>query len=181
MAADVGVPVAALLDNEAALDRLELARYVSEEVGLPTLRDIVSELRKPGRDPRQSFEPPKFRSDIQEPKDLREGMTLEGVVTNIVAFGAFVDIGVHQDGLVHVSQLADRFVKDPADVVKVGDRVSVRVLGVDLERNRIALSMRSEPANPQPQRAPAKPAKAKGPAPFTPRPGALAPHGIRFK
>ncbi|NUR19564.1 MAG: RNA-binding transcriptional accessory protein, partial [Gemmatimonadaceae bacterium] len=147
MAADLGVPLGALLTNDALLDTLDLARYVTGEVGLPTLRDIVAELRKPGRDPRQTFEPPKFRADVQEPKDLREGMTLEGVVTNIVAFGAFVDVGVHQDGLVHVSQLADKFVKDPSEVVKVGDRVSVRVMGVDLERNRIALSMRSDAGN----------------------------------
>ena len=198
MAADLGVPLGALLTNDALLDTLDLARYVTGEVGLPTLRDIVAELRKPGRDPRQTFEPPKFRADVQEPKDLREGMTLEGVVTNIVAFGAFVDVGVHQDGLVHVSQLADKFVKDPSEVVKVGDRVSVRVMGVDLERNRIALSMRSDAGNaPGPrgggsadrapnagrgeQRPKGKGSPAKQPTPFTPKPGAVAPNGIRFK
>lgn len=142
MAADLGVPVAGLVKNDALIDGIDLSRYVSDDVGLPTLRDIADELRRPGRDPRDTFELPAFRDDITEPKDLREGMKLEGVVTNLVAFGAFVDLGVHQDGLVHVSQLADRFVKDPADVVKVGQKVSVTVMSVDLERNRIALTMK---------------------------------------
>jgi uncharacterized protein len=185
--------VAALLGNEAALEGIDLTRYVTSEVGLPTLRDVVAELRKPGRDPRESFEPPRFRSDISEPKHLREGMLLEGVVTNIVAFGAFVDVGVHQDGLVHVSQLADRFVRDPAEVVRVGDRVSVRVVSVDLERQRIALSMRSEakapagpdrpsaPNAPSPSRSGKRGTPAKAAAPFTPKPGSVAPNGIRFK
>ena len=105
------------------LDQVKLDQYVSDDVGLPTLRDILAELRKPGRDPRATFEAPAFRDDVTELKDLKPGMVLEGVVTNIVAFGAFVDVGVHQDGLVHVSQLADRYVADPNDVVKVGQRV----------------------------------------------------------
>ncbi len=113
-------------------------------VGEPTLRDIVAELDKPGRDPREEFEPPKFRDDVNSLEDLQEGMQLEGVVTNVTAFGAFVDVGVHQDGLVHVSQLADRFVKDPKDVVKVGDKLAVRVLDIDLARRRISLSARKE-------------------------------------
>jgi protein Tex len=142
MAADLGEAVQALIRNDALVNRIELSRYVSDDVGLPTLRDIVDELRRPGRDPRDQFEIPAFREDITEMKDLQAGMILEGVVTNLVAFGAFVDIGVHQDGLVHVSQLADRFVKDPADIVKVGQKVSVTVMSVDLERNRIALSMK---------------------------------------
>jgi protein Tex len=112
-------------------------------VGEPTLRDIIAELKKPGRDPRGSFEPPKFREDVQKLEDLRAGMQLEGVITNVTAFGAFVDIGVHQDGLVHVSQLANKFVKDPHAVVRVGDRVSVKVVSVDLERRRVALSMKT--------------------------------------
>jgi uncharacterized protein len=144
IATDVGRPLHELLENEREVERIDLTRYVSEDVGLPTLRDIVEELKKPGRDPRETFEPPAFREDVKEPKDLREGMVLEGVVTNIVAFGAFVDIGVHQDGLVHVSQLADRFVRDPNEVVVVGQKVKVTVLSVDLERNRIALTMRSD-------------------------------------
>jgi protein Tex len=142
MAADLGVAAQTLIQNDALIDRVELGRYVSDDVGLPTLRDIVDELRRPGRDPRDEFELPSFREDVTDVKDLQAGMILDGVVTNLVAFGAFVDIGVHQDGLVHVSQLADRFVKDPGDIVKVGQRVSVTVMSVDLERNRIALSMK---------------------------------------
>lgn len=147
MAADLGSEVTALVGDEGLLGSLEkqLSRYVEGDVGLPTLRDILDELRRPGRDPREAFEAPAFREDVTEPKHLKAGMALEGVVTNVVAFGAFVDIGVHQDGLVHISQLADRFVKDPNDVVKVGTRVRVTVMEVDLERNRIALSMKSNP------------------------------------
>jgi protein Tex len=147
MAADLGVGVNELVRNDSLIDRIQLARYVSDDVGLPTLRDIVAELRRPGRDPRHEFEPPAFREDVTELKDLQVGMSLEGIVTNLVAFGAFVDIGVHQDGLVHVSQLADRFVKDPSQVVKVGDRVKVVVLAVDLDRSRIGLSMRKDAAS----------------------------------
>src|SRR6201999_3545104 len=119
--------------------------------GLPTLKDILMELRKPGRDPRATFEVFAFRDDVTEPKDLSEGMELDGIVTNIVAFGAFVDVGVHQDGLVHVSQLADRYVADPNAVVSVGQKVRVRVMSVDLERNRIALTMKTGTAD-QPRR-----------------------------
>jgi uncharacterized protein len=143
IAADLRVTLGDLLNNEAAVARIDVDRYVADGVGLPTLQDILSELRRPGRDPREQFEPPAFRDDVTEPTHLTGGMVLEGVVTNIVAFGAFVDIGVHQDGLVHVSQLADRFVRDPNDVVKVGQKVKVTVMSVDLERNRIALSMRT--------------------------------------
>ena len=139
MARDLRVPLGQLGD---AAERIDLQRYVAADVGLPTLRDIVAELKKPGRDPRSAFEPPRFREDVRTLDDLREGMELEGVVTNVTHFGAFVDVGVHQDGLVHVSQLADRFVRDPAEVVSAGDRVTVRVLGVDLARKRISLSRR---------------------------------------
>ncbi|RMH39225.1 MAG: RNA-binding transcriptional accessory protein [Deltaproteobacteria bacterium] len=142
MAADLGVGVDELVGNAELARRIDIGRYAGGDVGEPTLRDIVAELSKPGRDPRAEFEPPRFRDDVNDLADLREGMQLEGVVTNVTAFGAFVDIGVHQDGLVHVSQLADRFVKDPAEVVKVGDKLRVRVLSVDLERRRIALSAR---------------------------------------
>ena len=144
MARDSGVKVAELVGNEELADAIELTRYVSDDVGMPTLRDIVAELKKPGRDPRAAFEPPAFRDDITKPSDLATGMVLEGVVTNIVAFGCFVDIGVHQDGLVHVSQLANRYVRDPNEVVKVGQRVQVTVQGVDLARGRIALTMRTD-------------------------------------
>ncbi|MDB4899476.1 MAG: Tex-like protein, partial [Gemmatimonadetes bacterium] len=185
MAKDLGVALGALIADVSLLETLDLTRYLSEDVGLPTLRDIVSELRKPGRDPRAAFEAPAFRDDLTEPKDLREGMELEGVVTNIVAFGAFVDVGVHQDGLVHVSQLADRYVTDPNQVVAVGQRVKVRVLGVDLARNRIALTMKKATpvdARPVPETQRAKPAPKPAPKPFTvPRPGVIAPNGMRFK
>jgi uncharacterized protein len=143
MARDHGLELKALVGNPQAADRIDWKRYVAGDVGEPTLRDIVAELKKPGRDPRGSFEPPKFREDVQKLEDLRAGMQLEGVVTNVTAFGAFVDIGVHQDGLVHVSQLADKFVRDPHAIVRVGDRVSVRVVSVDLDRRRIALTMKS--------------------------------------
>lgn len=143
MAEDLGAELASLVGDASLADRIDISRYVGGDVGEPTLRDIVSELKKPGRDPRDSFEPPAFREDVQTMEDLREGMELEGIVSNVTAFGAFVDVGVHQDGLVHVSELADRFVKDPAEVVKVGDKIRVRVLGVDLPRKRISLSAKS--------------------------------------
>ena len=197
MAKDLGVEVSAFIGNDALVEKIELAKYVSDDVGLPTLRDIVTELKKPGRDPRAAFEPPAFRDDIQKPSDLLPGMVLEGVVTNIVAFGAFVDIGVHQDGLVHVSQLADRYVRDANEVVKVGQKVKVTVQSVDLPRNRIALSMRSDggmggarPSGGDDRQRTGAPAgrggPAKGPAkpaakPFVPTKGAVAPNGMRFK
>ena len=112
---------------------------------MPTLQDIVSELAKPGRDPRKQFEIFKFQEGVEKPEDLKVGMKLPGIVTNVTAFGAFVDIGVHQDGLVHVSQLADHFVKDASEVVKVQQKVQVTVTEVDLGRKRIALSMKSKP------------------------------------
>ena len=186
---DLGVPLGELLQNDAAVERIDVARYVADGVGLPTLQDILSELRRPGRDPRERFEPPAFRDDVKEPKDLIEGMVLEGVVTNIVAFGAFVDIGVHQDGLVHVSQLAERFVRDPNDVVKVGQKVKVTVMSVDLDRNRIALTMRTGAAPERRgkeagQRSGGREAgreKVKPAAPAVPKPGTVAPNGMRFR
>ncbi|MFO0662113.1 MAG: Tex family protein [Polyangiaceae bacterium] len=144
IASDLGVPVVSLIGNNALIDRIDLRKYMSGDVGEFTLKDIVSELKKPGRDPRETFEPPKFRDDVRTMEDLRVGMVLEGVITNVTAFGAFVDIGVHQDGLVHVSKLADRFIKDPAEVAKVGDKVRVRVMEVDLQRKRISLSARKD-------------------------------------
>jgi uncharacterized protein len=143
MAKDLGVSLKDLVGSPERAKAIDIRRYATGDVGEPTLRDIVDELAKPGRDPRSSFEAPKFRDDVSALEDLKEGMILEGVVTNVTAFGAFVDVGVHQDGLVHVSQLADRFVKDPREVVKVGDRVKVRVVGVDLDRRRIALSRKN--------------------------------------
>ena len=145
MAKDLGVGVGELVGNAALANSIEIKKYVSDDVGLPTLKDIVEELKKPGRDPRAVFEKPAFRDDVTTIDDVQEGMALEGVVTNVTAFGAFVDIGVHQDGLVHVSELADRFVSDPSEVVKTGDKIKVRVIGVDKARNRISLSARTKP------------------------------------
>jgi len=138
---------------------------VDERFGLPTVRDIIAELEKPGRDPRPSFRTATFADGINEIADLKPGMLLEGTVTNVAGFGAFVDIGVHQDGLVHVSQLADRFVKDPHEVVKAGDVVRVKVLEVDLKRNRIALTMRMSERPPQPQRGAEQPRQERAPKP----------------
>jgi len=151
IAVDLGTSVAALVGDRERVEAIDVARYVGEGVGEPTLRDIVDELRRPGRDPRDTFEAPSFRDDVHRPEDLREGMVLEGVVTNVTHFGAFVDVGVHQDGLVHVSQLADRFVKDPKEVVKVGQRLKVRVVEVDLVRGRISLSAKSSPEPGRPR------------------------------
>jgi uncharacterized protein len=143
MAAEIGSTVAELMEKEELRQKIDLGHYVTETVGLPTLTDIMEELAKPGRDPRRSFEIFSFDENVSEIKDLEPGMRLPGIVTNITKFGAFVDIGVHQDGLVHISEMADRFIKDPADVVKVQQKVKVTVLAVDMERNRIALSLRT--------------------------------------
>ena len=143
MARDLDISIPELMTTPQVQQQIDLQRYVSPKTGLPTLNDILQELAKPGRDPRRTFETVNFASDVAHISDLKAGMTLPGVVTNVTAFGAFVDVGVHQDGLVHVSQMADRFIKNPADVVKVQQKVQVRVLAVDLERNRISLSMRS--------------------------------------
>ncbi|KAB7627288.1 Tex family protein [Alkalilimnicola sp. S0819] len=140
--ADIQRNIAQLIGDRAALQKVPAERYTDERFGLPTVRDILRELEKPGRDPRPDFKTASFREGVEKPSDLEEGMILEGVVTNVTNFGAFVDVGVHQDGLVHVSALADRFVKDPREVVKPGDVVKVRVQEVDLKRNRISLSMR---------------------------------------
>jgi uncharacterized protein len=145
MAADLGATVADLLRDGQLRARIQPERYVTAEVGLPTLQDILAELAKPGRDPRRQFEAFSFTEGVNRPEDLRPGMKLPGIVTNVTAFGAFVDIGVHQDGLVHVSQLADTFVKDPSTVVRPQQRVRVTVTEVDLARGRIALSLRSNP------------------------------------
>ncbi|HVQ77018.1 MAG TPA: Tex family protein [Candidatus Binatia bacterium] len=148
LAARLGVPPAGLLGPGVA--HVKAAGDLREEVGAFTFDDIVTELEKPGRDPRPGFMPFAFRQDVHTLKDLEPGMVCPGIVTNVTNFGAFVDIGVHQDGLVHISQLADRFVKDPREVVSPGDRVSVRVLEVKLDRNQIALTMKSEPGRERP-------------------------------
>jgi uncharacterized protein len=163
IAKDLGVELRSLVGDEESVRRIEPRRYVGDGVGLPTLEDILGELQKPGRDPREGFEAPTFRDDVETLADLKEGMELQGTVTNVVAFGAFVDIGVHQDGLVHISELSDRFVQDPNAVAKVGNRVKVRVLSVDLKRQRVALSMKSQAATSQPR--PPRQSEASRPVP----------------
>lgn len=139
---DTGRELSTLIGDSSFLRGLNPERYTDDRFGVPTVRDILAELEKPGRDPRPEFKTARFAEGVEDIKDLQPGMVLEGVVSNVVAFGAFVDLGVHQDGLVHVSALADKFVKDPRDVVKAGDIVKVKVMEVDLPRKRIALSMR---------------------------------------
>ncbi|OHV75896.1 Tex family protein [Rhizobium sp. LCM 4573] len=145
-----GRDLRSLMGDSAALKALDPRRFIDETFGLPTVKDIIAELEKPGRDPRPSFKTATFAEGVNEIEDLKPGMMLEGTVTNVAAFGAFVDIGVHQDGLVHVSQLADRFVKDPHEVVKAGDVVKVRVVEVDVKRKRIGLTMRKDGGEPVP-------------------------------
>ncbi|WP_414663465.1 Tex family protein [Horticoccus sp. 23ND18S-11] len=169
MAADLGATVDDLIRDGKLRARIKLEAYVTADVGLPTLTDILAELAKPGRDPRQKFEAFSFTDGINRPEDLKPGMRLPGIVTNVTAFGAFVDIGVHQDGLVHVSQLADTFVKEPATVVRPQQKVMVTVTEIDLARQRIALSMRSKPEiGPKQSSAPGSGPRT---SPGGPRPG----------
>jgi uncharacterized protein len=142
MAEDIGLKVTDLLESDVLRKKIDLNKYVTDSAGMPTLTDILAELAKPGRDPRDRFEIFKFMQGIEKIEDVQPGMHLPGVVTNVTAFGAFVDVGVHQDGLVHISQLANRFIRDPNEVVKVHQHVTVKVLDVDLERKRISLSMK---------------------------------------
>ncbi|MBS9524743.1 RNA-binding transcriptional accessory protein [Litoribacter ruber] len=151
MAADLGVDVSDLMSSEELRQKVVLKNYVSETIGLPTLQDIMAELSKPGRDPRETFEVFSFQEGVNEMKDLQVGMKLPGVVTNITNFGAFVDVGVHQDGLVHLSHLADKYVSDPNEVVTVNQKVEVTVMEVDLGRKRIGLSMKSDPFAERPK------------------------------
>jgi uncharacterized protein len=173
MARDLNCSISDLIRDPAARQKIQLPKYVTEAVGLPTLTDILAELAKPGRDPRKRFEVFAFQAGVEKIEDLQPGMKLPGIVTNVTAFGAFVDIGVHQDGLVHVSQLGDRFIKDPAEVVKVQQKVMVTVTEVDLPRKRIALSMKAAPVigKPTPGRdsAPARQTKP-SPQPSKPQP-----------
>lgn len=140
IAKDLFVDVNSLIGNDKIINGIDIKKYVTDNVGLLTLKDIVDELKKPGRDPRAQFEKPVFRDDVNAISDLKKGMTLEGTVTNVTAFGAFVDVGVHQDGLVHISQLSEQFVRDPSTIVKTGDKLTVVVLDVDIVRKRISLS-----------------------------------------
>jgi uncharacterized protein len=163
--AEAGKSARELIGDTATLRNISPAKFTDERFGLPTVQDILKELEKPGRDPRPEFKTAAFKEGVEDLKDLEPGMVLEGVITNVANFGAFVDIGVHQDGLVHISALADRFVKDPREVVKAGDVVRVKVLEVDLQRRRIALTMRlsDEAARPSPRRNDRTPApQAKG-------------------
>ena len=160
MAADLGCSVAELIASSELRDKIKLEKYVTDTVGLPTLVDIKSELSKPGRDPRKQFEAFSFDEKVNTMKDLVEGMELPGIVTNITAFGVFVDVGVHQDGLVHISELADRYVKDPADVVKVHQVVKVRVLEIDAVRKRISMSMKKKQTPDEKKAASEKTAKS---------------------
>ena len=132
------------MQNEELRKQIKISTYVSDTIGLPTLQDIVEELAKPGRDPREKYESFTFDESVTKMEDLLVGMELPGIVTNVTNFGAFVDIGVHQDGLVHISELADKFVKDPTTYVKVHQKVKVRVTNVDIPRKRIALSMKKK-------------------------------------
>jgi uncharacterized protein len=145
MAKDIQAGIQQLLEDAKIREKIELKKYISEDVGQPTLNDIMQELAKPGRDPRKQYEVFKFSEGVNELKDLQVGMKLPGIVTNVTAFGAFVDIGVHQDGLVHISQIADHFIQDPSSIVKVQQKVMVTVTEVDAARKRIALSMKSKP------------------------------------
>jgi uncharacterized protein len=145
MARDAGRSVSDLMRDDRLRKTIDLNHYVTDQVGLPTLQDILSELARPGRDPREQFEAVSFAEGIERVDDLTPGMRLPGIVTNVTAFGAFVNIGVHRDGLVHVSELSDHFVSDPRQVVHVHQRVTVTVLEVDRERGRIGLSMKSAP------------------------------------
>lgn len=164
MAKDLKTSVQDLMSSDALRSQIILQKYVSETVGIPTLQDIVEELAKPGRDPRASFEVFQFQDGVNSMADLKVGMKLPGIITNITAFGAFVDIGVHQDGLIHLSHLADRYIKDANEVVKVAQQVEVTVLEVDIARKRIALSRKADPFGTNPTKKPA-PQEVKRPAP----------------
>ena len=145
-AKDLGCSIKDLMTSKELRQKLDLKKYITDKVGLPTLNDILSELEKPGRDPREKFEVFSFDDSVHKIEDLKVGMTLPGIVTNVTAFGAFVDVGVHQDGLVHISHLADKFIKEPSEVVSVAQKVKVTVIEVDVPRKRIALSMKGQPS-----------------------------------
>ncbi len=161
IAADTERDIRSLIGDSAFLKRLDPKKFTDETFGLPTVTDILKELDKPGRDPRPEFKTAEFQEGVESLKDLKPGMVLEGVVTNVTNFGAFVDIGVHQDGLVHISALSEKFVKDPYEVVKAGDIVKVKVMEVDIPRNRVGLSMRMSDT-PAEGRRPARRASAGG-------------------
>ncbi len=148
MAKDQKTTVEQIMESDSARKKIDISKYVSAVTGLPTLNDIMEELARPGRDPRKNFETFNFAKNINKPEDLKSGMRIPGIITNVTSFGAFIDIGVHQDGLAHISELADKFVKDPSKIVKVNQKVNVTVLNIDLKRNRISLSMKSGGVKP---------------------------------
>jgi uncharacterized protein len=152
IAQSLGAKVEELIAKPELIEKAPLEKFQTEQIGMYTLQDIREELRKPGRDPREKFTAPQWRDDVREIADLTPGMVLEGTVTNVTNFGAFVDIGVHQDGLVHVSELSARFIKDPKDAVKAGQIVKVKVLSADAKAKRIALSIKALEAVPEPKR-----------------------------
>ena len=166
MARDMHCNVADLMRQADLRAKIDITRYATDQIGLPTLQDILAELARPGRDPRQEFERFAYADDVATLADLKPGMKIPGIVTNVTAFGAFVDIGVHQDGLVHISELSDGFVKNPAQVVRVQQKVAVTVIDVDLERSRISLSMKkTAPAVPAPKPRPSTKAQKPKPLP----------------
>jgi uncharacterized protein len=144
MAADMRCNVEILMQEESLRDKIRIEDYISEKAGRPTLEDILKELAKPGRDPRERYEVFHYDDSVQKIEDLKVGMKLPGIVTNVTNFGAFVDIGVHQDGLVHISEMSDKFIKDPREIVKVRQKVTVEIIDIDLDRKRISLSMRTD-------------------------------------
>ena len=172
MAASASVALPELIENKTVISNLKLEEFVTDTIGLPTLHDINDELLRPGRDPRKAFTVAKFRADVKDIGDLKEGAVLEGTVTNVTNFGAFVDVGVHQDGLVHLSQMSNRFIRDPREAVKVGDVVQVKVISVDAETKRIGLSIKAL-LPPPPRRRP-KPGLRKARAQETGAPRAVA-------
>lgn len=174
MATTLGVAIQEMIENASLLSNLKLEEFVSDNLKTPTIQDIREELLKPGRDPRKSFAAPKFREDVKSITDIKEGMTLEGIVTNVTNFGAFVDIGVRQDGLVHLSQMSNRFIRDPREAVKVGDVVQVKVISVEMEKKRIGLSMKAllPPIHRRPKRL--RPARANPQGPPSEQPVAAA-------
>ncbi|MBU1712620.1 MAG: RNA-binding transcriptional accessory protein, partial [Proteobacteria bacterium] len=167
MAEDLSCGVADLIKDPALRSKIDISNYVTDTIGIPTLKDILEELAKPGRDPREGFDEFAFESGIEKIEDLKSGMRLPGIVTNVTAFGAFVDVGVHQDGLVHVSELSDRFVRNPSEIVKVNQKVTVTVIDVDVERKRVSLSMKTVPGRKiktektEERKLPQKPVKPK--------------------
>lgn len=175
IAAETDRDIRSLIGDSGFLKRLDPKKFTDETFGLPTVTDILQELDKPGRDPRPEFKTAEFQEGVEDLKDLQLGMILEGVVTNVTNFGAFVDIGVHQDGLVHISALSEKFIKDPREAVKAGDVVKVKVMEVDIPRKRVGLSMRMSDTRARRSTAPVAAARARPRANRVPRPAPRKP------